>query len=154
MSSFNQFFGGNKEVTSLVNRTGALRSNINFLASFLNVSEILSGSLTAGTLSTIYTHTGSGVLNLLAVKSNNSTARNIRVKITMDGNVIYDITSGVISTLNSGLVPVGVFLYNSTTADNIVFEPLVYNESLLVEVSSSLTEVDKISAYIYTYTTQ
>ena len=104
-----------------------------------NTREVLAGAgYTANRLQTVITHTGRGCVNLLTAYSKDSTARTIRVRVTIDGAVVFDATSSSIATLNHGMVPIGSHTGGGSAF--LEFQRVEYNESLLVEVASSLTE--------------
>lgn len=90
-------------------------------------------SATPGTLQTLLAHTGRGRINLLTVYAKNATARTLRLKLTIDGVAIFDATSNSVSASATGMVVVGV--YGSAVNE---FQPIDYNESLLIEVASSV----------------
>lgn len=151
MSTFNQFFALSKKTTAILNKNNTTTTTLHFAGGYLQNTPILSGALTADTLATVYSHIGSGSINFLAVYANNTTAREIRVKLTLDGIVVYDNISASISATGSGLKPIGIFNY---VLPAIALEPIAYNESILVEISSSLTETDTLSTIINAYTTE
>ena len=107
----------------------------------------LSGAMTAGTLKTLLSISGVGVkLFHLTFRTNDVTARTIRVKITVDGTVICDATSASISTSGYGGVWAGMRSTSSPNAPII----MTSNSTLLIEYASSLSETDKITAeYFY-----
>ncbi len=111
----------------------------------------LSGWTTANVLKTLRSETGAGVLNLVAVTANNTTARTIRVKVTIDGVVVVDVTSISINSNRMGILPIGSLAsWNDLVYENASVIPakLAYNTSLLVEYASSLTETDNLRTYI------
>lgn len=93
------------------------------------------GAYTANTLQTIISHTGRGRVNFLTVYQTNGTSRTMRMKVTVDGTVIFDATSASALSSGSGMVVVGTM-----TTSSAVFQPIDYQESLLIEVASSLSE--------------
>ena len=107
----------------------------------------LSGAMTANTLKTLLSISGVGAQLLhLTFRTNDATARTIRVKITVDGTVICDSTSASISTSGSGGLWAGI---RSTSSPNAPIT-ITSNSSLLIEYASSLSETDKItSEYFY-----
>jgi len=107
----------------------------------------LSGAMTAGTLKTLLSISGVGVrLFHLTFRTNDATARTIRVKITVDGTVICDATSASISTSGNGGLWAG---FRSTSTPNAPIT-ITSNSVLLIEYASSVTETDKITAeYFY-----
>ena len=151
MSTFNQFFALSKKTTAILNKDNTTSTYLVAVPSYLQNTPILSGSLTANTLSTLYSHTGSGSINFLALFVNDATSRSIRIKLTLDGNVVYDELSSTITTAYNGLKPIGIW---DNTNKILALEPIAYNESILVEISSTLTETDSLSAIINAYTTE
>lgn len=105
------------------------------------VLGVLSGALTADTLKTVLSATGSGSLQYLALQRVDGTSRATRVKITIDGAVVLDITSTAVVS-NGGTQ----FVVGSANARG----DLPFAASCLVEISSSLTETDKLRSYILT----
>lgn len=103
----------------------------------LNTVEVTAGSAysaSAGTLQTVISHTGRGRLNALAVYAKNATARTIRLQLTIDGTVVFNATSNSISASGTGMMVVGV-----VSTSTLVMQPIDYNESLLIEVASSVS---------------
>jgi len=96
------------------------------------------GAFTAGTLQTIVSHTGRGRLNMLTVHSTNATSRTLRCKVTVDGTVVFDATSSAVTTSNYGLIVNGSI--DGSGQGAMQFQPIDYQESLLIEVASSLSE--------------
>jgi hypothetical protein len=112
---------------------------------------VLSGSMIAATLKTALSLTGSGVINWLSLMGNDATTRTFRMKITIDGVVVFD--PGVsASGGTSGILPIGLYSEGSTSFPSIGFQPTNFNSSLLVEIASSLTETDKMT-FGYNYIT-
>lgn len=150
MSVFTQFVG-EPPIGSIVNNfstSGASGANLT------NVSaagkEYLSGALTANTLATVLSVTVGGTVNLVAVRSVNGTTRTIRVKITLDGVVVFDATSASIAVANTGVVPVGFVRYSTDLA--VTFQPISFSKSMLIEIASSLTETDLLNTVVNYHT--
>lgn len=109
-----------------------------------------SGALTGGTLATVLSLSGRGVISFLAAGGVDGTARTHRLKVTLDGVVVYDATGASTTNLGSVLNPIGSFAPSTVTNPMLTFEPLVFNTSLLVEYASSVTETAKsVIAYRY-----
>ena len=106
-----------------------------------NGVKTLSGALTAGTLKTLLTVSGAGLIKLSAVYAVDTTARTMRLQLTIDGVVVFNVTSGSCVTANAGMYAVGNM--NTGTGSEIV-ENVVFNSSLTIEVASSLSETDKV----------
>lgn len=107
-----------------------------------------SGTLTAGTLATVLSVTGKGALTYLGIQSMDATSRTHRVRITIDGAVVFDATSAAHATANGAAYVHGH--YNDQSKQKIEGVPLLYGSSLLVEYASSLTEENK-TRLAYTY---
>jgi len=109
----------------------------------------LSGSMTAATLKTLLSVSGVGCrVRYLTFRSNDATARTVRVKITVDGTSVYDFTSASFSVSGNGVFLAGHVSVSSTTT--IMLPDIISNSTMLIEYASSLTETDKITAdYIY-----
>ena len=114
------------------------------------VVVVPSGDCTANTLITVLSVVGRGVISCLLMAAINSTGRTQRIKVTLDGVVIFDATS-FITQNNAGSVTAcvigGVFhvtsdLNGTSSVSMPIYEPLLFNASLLVEYSSSLTEIN------------
>jgi hypothetical protein len=101
----------------------------------------LSGVMTGATLKTFLNVSGiGGEMPILSVRTNDATARTIRVKITVDG-IAYDITSASLSSSGSGVVLAG-----PVNASNPLITPSIkWNSTFVVEIASSLTETDKLT---------
>ncbi len=103
-------------------------------------------ALTAGVLKTALSLTGSGVINMLGAYHSTTTSKTIRMKLTLDGVVVFDSTS-IASTSGGGFV-VGVV--NSTDIANtgtyFAMESVPFSTSCLFEIASSVTETIGIKA--------
>ena len=108
------------------------------------------GALTAATLVTALSLSGQGAISLLGCAGVDTTSRAHRLKVTLDGVVIYDATSDAFISLGSCLMAIGGFTPNAATFATPIYEPLVFNTSLLVEYASSVTETAK-SIVFYRY---
>ena len=101
---------------------------------------LLSGACTAGAWKTVLSVTGSRVrLNALLMTFLDATARTGRLRITLDGVVVFDNTAtnaGGSNHLAVGQIVVG-------SANSVLFHPVDANTSVLVEYQGSLTETDK-----------
>ena len=97
-------------------------------------------SSTPGTLQTVISHTGRGRVNVLNIFATNVTARTLRLKLTIDGTVVFDATSNSVSAIGYGMCVVGELTSGTIglTAGTIAYQPIDYQESLLVEVASSV----------------
>lgn len=159
MSSLSQFAGGGAPIPAgTLNGTAALP----FIFTDLDLSPLTSGSInarsvqpgavTAATLATILSLSGKGVISFLACGSVDTTSRTHRIKITLDGTVIFDATSAAVTNIHNYGAVIGSIVTLSTTQRHVsvVPEPIMFNTSLLVEYASSLSETNKTNiAYKY-----
>lgn len=146
MSVFTQFAGG-AATTSITNAysAGGVNSGTSLVGAGLGGGkEILSGALTANTLATPAgcSISGSGEVPWLSAQTKDVTARTIRLKVTVDGVVVFDSTSNSISASGYGVIAVGSLV---GTNSDVSGAPIRFNSSLLIQVASSLTETDKVS---------
>lgn len=111
--------------------------------STFGVRSSLSGAMTANTLKTVISVTGSGMVNNLAFSSVDATARTLRVKITVDGQVAWDATTASMSTADRGIIVCGGYPVTPFQSGDY----FVFSTSLVVELASSLTETDKFNVY-------
>lgn len=149
MSYFTQFVG-RPRVTSIVNRfstNGATALNLTNLNQYGR--SYASGALTANTLSTVLNVSGRGRIDLLGVYTEDTTSRTIRVKITLDGTVVFDATSAAITSVFGGVMPIGGAQYTSSASLTFaMFQPIEFSQSLVIEIASSLTETNKLTSVI------
>lgn len=130
-----------KSTKSIVNKYGISGTSGIFVSSYSHAISTLSGAMTLNTLKTYLSVSGSGgEMPLLSVRTNDATARTIRVKLNIDG-VPYDFTS---ASINSGGVGVILAGSNSTSTVNAT-PPIRWKSTLVIEVASSLTETDKLT---------
>ena len=153
MSTLSQFGGGMPVTKAIVNNCSyagwstALTSLVNGAMQITaGAKGVASGSMTAATLKTILSVTGRGVIDLFGFTVVNATSRTVRAKITIDGVVVLDSTSAAITTANQG----GAFIGGGSSNNIAVPDPVYFNQSLLIEMASSLTETDMLNiAYRY-----
>lgn len=150
MSIFSQFSIGNKPPTDISQRQAVISQF--FVDSYVGVNEMLSGALTANVLSTPVDVTGSGIIKFLSLHVKDTTSRTIRLKVTIDGIVVYDITTAAITTSFNGINPIGAFSYAGGSWA-LQFDSLIFNNNYKVEIASSLTETDKLSVVTYYHLT-
>lgn len=134
------FKGSSGPVASIINAFSSGSVATTFSISSANTKEELSGALTAATLKTVVSHTGRGRVNSLVVYAKDSTSRTMRCKVTVDGVVVFDATSSAVTGAGFGMIVIGGAITNS-----VEFQPIDYQESLLIEIASSLTETDKVA---------
>lgn len=111
------------------------------ISSFSRAIATLSGAMTLNTLKSFLSISGSGgEMTLLSIRTNDATARTIRVKITVDG-VAYDFTSASISTGGTGVVLAG----SSGEANASPTPSIKWKSTFVIEIASSVTETDKLT---------
>lgn len=133
-------YGGSGHVTSLPN---SFSPPINALTVGPSVTT-LSGATVAGTsnLKTLLNVTGSkSRLNALAFAAADSTTRDVRMVITVDGTVVFDKT--VTSNTASSRVAVG--MVTGTSNPGVTPQPVDALNSLKIEFGCSLSETDKLT---------
>lgn len=137
MSTLSQF-GGKSRVTALISAFGwNSATNLSTLWPAISTN---SGACTANVWKTILSVSGGGSrLNALMMKFNDSTARNGRVRVTVDGVVVFDAT--VANASSSIHVAVGQIVGGTTSS--LMFQPVDALSSLLIEYQANLTETDK-----------
>lgn len=111
------------------------------VSTFSQAISTLSGAMTATTLKSFLSVSGvGGEMPLLSVRTNDATARTIRVKITVDG-IAYDFTSASISTSGNGVILSGPV----NGATTLCATPLKWKSTFVIEAASSLSETDKLT---------
>lgn len=139
MSTLSQFLGGGKRpATSVVNYFsggGVLSSGV------VAGKAYLSGALTANTYKEVVSVTGAGEIAFAAAGANDATPRQVGLKLVIDGVTVFDAVSSVVSGANQGM-----FLGMKEGA--YAMPTVLFNESFSVEVKSTLTETDKVSAHL------
>jgi hypothetical protein len=129
-----------RSTTSVVNKSAAVD-----LANVATANIALSGALTGNTLKTMLNISGAaGRMSLCLIRALDATTRTMRLVVTADGNVIYD-KSITVSTDRRGFGAAGIGGLGS--AGSFITAPcteILWQSTLLVQISSSLTETDKI----------
>lgn len=144
--------GGGSTVTSIKNAANGnsayvIPGNVPLNDANSSNTRTLSGALTANTLKTMISASAKGTLFIMGVYGVDATSRALRLKITLDGVVAYDSTSTAVARgAGTGLLGVGTIATNSTSAPTNYVMPVSvdFNTSVLIEISSSLTETDKL----------
>lgn len=136
--------GGRKVPTAIMGRSTMtpLAALISSTAGFnSNIGEqYLSGEMSAGIYKQVLNVATPGVLKLALVASNNTTSRNISMRLTLNGVVVYDVTAVAVALAQRGLVPVGSSISSQPpTFDNIPFD------TMSIDIKSSLTETDALT---------
>lgn len=153
MSALSQFTGGGGiKPSGVINGTavatfhranGSMATGPTGLIGTTAVNPTLTGALTANTLATVLSLSGKGVLSFAACSSQDATSRTHRMKITLDGVVIYDATTAATVQVGDWLIPIGSVCNHSTLSPGVIYEPIVFNSSLLIEYASSISETGK-----------
>jgi hypothetical protein len=92
--------------------------------------DILPGAVTANVLKTVISETGRGRIDYLAIGNGLGSTKTIRLKITIDGNVVFDATSAS----NTGNIYGLIAVYAGCSVE--------YHSSLLVEGATSVSGTD------------
>lgn len=116
------------------------------LASERAARKTLSGALTANTLKTMLNLAGEGTLLFLGMTAVDATSRTMRMKITIDSVVVFDSTSAANTTAGAGFTAVGT-VASPSTGSNAVLGEVPFRATCVVEIASSLTEIDKINFF-------
>ena len=148
MSVLSQFAGGGQRPPKvLVNNystSGWVPYQVNQTIGIANSKTVLSGAMTAGVLKTLLSVSGAGSIEFLSLMTMSTTARTMRIKLTIDGQVAFDSTSATTSANEYGAVVLGSG--NAPFGSSVpTYEPTLFNTSLLIEVASSITETDKFT---------
>lgn len=146
MSMLSQFVGGNRPVKAL---TAEILSGPWVIPS--SIGGARQGDVTCAVASTLYTVvsvSGAGALGFFSIRSKSTTSQAQRVKITLDGVVIYDQTGGASVTNLAGFIILGSVASDGATYRAITHK-LSFTSSLLIEVSSSAAGESLRSHYIY-----
>ena len=152
MSTLSQFAGGPRPPKVLINSTSTTGSTPDTIVLIAfntpGIKRTSSGVLTAATLATVLTITGSGVVNFVACEAVDATSRTHRYKCTIDGVVVYDATTTAAGA-NSGIVLIGSHLVGSgATYPGIMLDQIPFNSSFLLEYASSLSETNKTTHFL------
>jgi len=122
-----------------------------------NLAYALSGALTANTLKTMLNITsGAGVVRFLGLRSEDAgVSHSLRIKVTIDGVVVFDATTAASNyAVGAGVPVVGSLRWNATySISDLAFGQLEYDTSFKVEIASSNSETDKL-ALLYNYETR
>jgi len=109
---------------------------------------LAAASLVANTLKTVLSiPSGRGTLNSAHAQTSNATTKSIRLKITIDGRVIFDATSSA-ATVSPAITGLGFPVVYSATEFRLHPQPVAFKSSLLIEVASSVTEATGINTLV------
>lgn len=100
-------------------------------------TSAFSGTLGVGVLGTLLNITGAGWVPLLNAASSDATARTVRMRVTVDGTVVFDATSATVGTAGRGIFAAGM-VTNTGVVEQA--QPIRFNTSLRVEAATSLAE--------------
>ena len=101
--------------------------------------DTLAGVCTANTFKTVLTLTGKGRLNALKFNAADATARTNTIRITIDGVVAFNGSQATTTTNHYAAVGATV----SGTTSSLIFQPVDFNTSLLIEYRTTITETNK-----------
>ena len=136
---------GSRPSISIVNKFSAGGYSVGTINNVLG-KEILTGALTADTYATILEVTsGPGFLTILSVVANDTTARTLTIKLTIDGTEIFEATSDSITSADTGIIVLGTYEGAGILSDA---NGRPWKTSLKIEVKSSLSETDKSTVYV------
>jgi len=90
------------------------------------------GLAAANTLQTIWNYTGQGIISFLSWNTINICTTTVRIKITIDGNVVFDSTSQVTSNPGDGACVIGAL-----NGANMELQPIVFTQSIKIEMATS-----------------
>lgn len=127
--------GGDRKATGLFLGTPNAIAGFSNVAALVSPASAASGTLVANTLKTILSLTGRGMIDWLAV-AESSGAYTDRIKITVDGNVIYDSTKAMPGT-GYGYVVLGSAAALGSGDYFVTKRPVYFDATFLVEVAST-----------------
>lgn len=100
---------------------------------------VLGAPVSANVLTTILSTSGRGAVQYLGVQNFDTGSRTQRLKVTMDGVVIFDLTSAAATDTTQIYPCIGSLVFTGSTVPIFTFEPLTFESSLLIEYTSSTT---------------
>lgn len=152
MTTLSQFSSSGRHLASIVNRDSAGSTQtiaVDYAGPPSGCKAYASSSVAANALQDMLSITGRGVLNFVAAHTNDTTSRTVRLKITVDGTSVFDATSSAITTSGNGVVGIGCVVGAATTPCVVVFQPVRFYASCLVQIASSvLNDTTKITTLI------
>jgi hypothetical protein len=146
MSTDSQFFGGLRATKSISGTRYSSSGGITSISA-VGLNTASSGSLSAGVFSTVLSRSNSaGFLHHFTAYTNDATSRDMSLKITIDGVVVFNDTYSSISASGTGYLISGVRSESSAARMPL----LTWTNSILIEWASSLTESAKFTTqYMY-----
>lgn len=145
MTTLTQLYGGGSG--PVVSLQKAFRISLSFNSQVVGLSPIsvASGAMTSGVAKNILTVNGRGRLLFAAVRVVDSTARTLTPNVKIDGTSI--LSPGIsFNGADNGCDLVGVSLYTSDSG-LALWEPIDFQSSLVIDLTSNLTETDKATVY-------
>jgi hypothetical protein len=124
------YYGANRKVTSIVNLCSD--GTTVQLTSTGYAKYLIPSTWVPSAWKTLVTRTGAGRVNFAALRVEDATSRVIKLRITIDGRVIFNATTASLTSQYAALVAIG----NSGGLP----QPIDFEKSLLIEGSSSLAE--------------
>jgi len=126
-----------------VTLTNAMTSNS------AGAKQYLHTPVSIDTLVSVVSATGSsGVINVLSLEKRNTAAYSARIKVTVDGVVVFDATTTSASTARLHLCVAGhEYGSGSTPSRQPNNDPIYFNNSFNVEVSADATGTEYVAVY-------
>ncbi len=145
MTTLTQLYGGGAGPVISLQRSFNITPTFNSQISRLAPVSVQSGAMTSGVPKNILTVNGRGRLLLAAVRAVDATARTLTPDIKIDGVSILS-PALVFGAADSGCDLVGVSYYTSDSGLGL-WEPIDFQSSLVIDLTSSLTETDKATVH-------
>lgn len=102
------------------------------------VTAVSSNPGVANTFRTIYSASGKGALSFLAVGNADATSRTHSVRVTIDGNRVFDITTPHTTTNYATAILGLIFYLGAANQWGAITEPLLFEKSLLIEHAATV----------------
>ena len=103
----------------------------------------------ANTLYPVLSITGAGMIPFFCTQSGYIPSPVHRVKITIDGNVVYDASSTSVGDTGYGLLAIGNYQYISASSVGAILTPTYFNKELRIEVASATVPETLYCKYVY-----
>ena len=144
MSNFSQFLGGVRPPKNIVNSCSTAGFTSFSVGTAALPKQILSGAVTAGTFKTVLSVTGQGSIDFLSFYQIDGTTRSASCRLTIDGTVVFNSSYAAISSSLNGGIAVGAVVQPASAVFAIP-QSVSFNNSFLVELTSTLSETDKVA---------
>lgn len=108
-----------------------------------------SGAMTATVYKAVVSVSGPGVLNLALCNCADGTARDIAMKVVLDGTQVVEVSAAAVALAGGGLVAAGWAAAPTSGVPSVQFDQLPFLNSMVVSIKSSLTETDKMNYGVY-----